>query len=167
MIVIAVSLLSILGGAVPRATPRLALQGQQAGDSRCLVYTNKQYGFSFCLPQSWRGFAVDTSQWDGRFLDGDTAGPPRLIHGPELFIRHPLWTAAHPRQDIPILVFTHAQWQLAKDEKLAVSAAPIGPSELGHNRSYVFALPPRYNFAYPTGWQEVQDILDHHPLHPW
>jgi hypothetical protein len=158
--------LAILGVAAPTATPRVLLQDRQPPDSSCLAYTNKQYGFTFCLPQSWRGFSVNTSRWDGRLLDSDTAGAPKMIHGPELFIRHPRWTAAHPRQDIPILVFTHAQWRLAEREQLAVSAAPIGPSELGHNAAYVFALPPRYNFAYPTGWQEVQDILDHHPLHP-
>jgi hypothetical protein len=156
---------SILGVAWAPVPP-LRLNVQQPRDSSCLVYTNTQYGFAFCLPLGWRGFTVDTSQWEGRVLEGDTGGPPRIIHGPELFIRHPLWTAANPRQDIPIMVFTHAQWRLVGREALAVSAAPIGPSELGRSRSYVFALPARYNFALLTGWQEVQDILDQHPLHP-
>jgi hypothetical protein len=157
---------SIFGVAAHRATPPLPLQEQQPRDSGCLVYTNKQYGFTFCLPQSWAGFVVDTSRWDGRVLVGDSARPPQVLHGPELFIRHPLWTADHPRQDIPILIFTHAQWRLVERQALAVSAAPIGPSELGRNTSFVFALPPRYDFALLTGWREVRDVLEHHPLHP-
>jgi hypothetical protein len=157
--------LSILGVAAA-ATPRIALQQHRPRDPSCLVYTNRRYGFTFCLPRSWAGFRVDTSQWDGRVLDTDTAGPPQVLHGPELFIRHPLWTAADPRQDIPIMIFTHAEWRLIEREALAVSAAPVGPSELGRNTSYVFALPPRHNFTMLTGWEEVRDILDHHPLHP-
>src|SRR5260221_13554848 len=31
-----------------------------------LVYTNDQYGFSIDLPQSWVGYAVLNSQWEGR-----------------------------------------------------------------------------------------------------
>ena len=63
------------------------------------------------------------------------------------------------------MIFTPAQWKLIEDEKLSVSAAPIGPSELGHNAKYVFALPARYNFAFPTGYEEVEQIIASHPLH--
>lgn len=59
------------------------------------------------------------------------------------------------------MVFTLAQWS----EDLIVSAAPIGPSELARNAHYVFALPPRYNFAFPDGYQEVEAILQAKPLH--
>jgi hypothetical protein len=58
------------------------------------------------------------------------------------------------------MIFTPSQWDLIQKEKMAVSAAPIGPSELGHNTRYTFALPARYNFAYPTGWEEVEKIVD-------
>jgi len=84
--------------------------------------------------------------------------------GPKISIRHPLWTTDSPRQDIPIMIFTFAQWDLIQQEKLAVSAAPIGPSELGRNANYVFALPARYNFAYPLGFEEVEKILESKPL---
>jgi hypothetical protein len=47
---------------------------------------------------------------------------------------------------------------------MAVSAAPIGPSELGRNTNYVFALPARYNFAYLPGWEEVDETVQHKPL---
>ena len=62
------------------------------------------------------------------------------------------------------MVFTIAQWDLVQRMKLSVGAAPIGPSELGHNATYVFALPARYNYAFPTGYQEVERILAGKPL---
>ena len=62
------------------------------------------------------------------------------------------------------MVFTLAQWRLIESEAMAVSAAPIGPTELGRNSKYVFALPARYNFAYLPGWEEVDEILQHDPL---
>jgi hypothetical protein len=52
------------------------------------------------------------------------------------------------------------QWALIQQEKLSVGAAPIGPSELGRNEKYIFALPARYNFAYLPGFEEVQKIID-------
>jgi hypothetical protein len=116
-----------------------------------LVYTNKSYGFRFALPASWKGYSIVVKTWgDGK--------------DPLILIRHPLWTEATPRQDIPVMVIKLEQWDLIQQGKLSVSAAPIGPDELGHNAKYVFALPPRYNFAYLTGYEEVADILTHHPL---
>ncbi|HZD60906.1 MAG TPA: hypothetical protein VE439_10715, partial [Anaerolineae bacterium] len=87
--------------------------------------------------------------------------------GPMLSIRHPLWTPEKPRQDIPIMVFTLAQWTLVQQEKISLGAAPIPPTELGRNNRYVFALPARYNFAFPPGFQEVERILAGHPLQPF
>jgi hypothetical protein len=58
------------------------------------------------------------------------------------------------------MIFTPEQWVLVQQEKLSVSAAPIPPSELGHNTKYVFALPARYNFAFQTGYEEVEKILE-------
>ncbi|MGH4138240.1 YjgB family protein [Clostridium sp.] len=84
--------------------------------------------------------------------------------GPKISIRHPQWNSKKPHQDIPIMVFTLNQWNLLQQEKFHIGAAPIGPSELGRNNSYVFALPARYNFAYPIGYQEVEEILKTHPL---
>ena len=63
------------------------------------------------------------------------------------------------------MVFTLAQWNAIQQEKFYVSAAPIGPSELGRNSTYVFGLPPRYNYAYITGWEEVDKILQGHSFH--
>ena len=40
----------------------------------------------------------------------------------------------------------------------------MGPSELGRNNRYVFALPARYNYTFPPGYKEVEKILANHPL---
>jgi hypothetical protein len=69
------------------------------------VYANKHYGFTFTLPNSWKGFSILVSDWSGF----DSRDNEIKEHGPEFTIRHPLWTEADPRQDIPIMVFTHAQ----------------------------------------------------------
>ena len=64
------------------------------------------------------------------------------------------------------MIFTISQWNALQQDKFHIGAAPIGPSELGRNSRYVFALPARYNFAFPTGYQEVEKILKSNPLHP-
>ena len=45
-----------------------------------------------------------------------------------------------------------------------IGAAPVGPRELNRNSKYVFALPARYNFAFPEGYEEVEAILETNPL---
>jgi len=62
------------------------------------------------------------------------------------------------------MVFTLAQWDLLQQDKFHIGAAPIGPSELGRNTSYVFALPARYNFSFPIGFEEVEKILENKSL---
>jgi hypothetical protein len=130
-----------------------------------VIYRNDQFGFSFTLPASWEGYQIVTLQWEGFPNNGGGNGTPDTpVYGPQIDIRHPLWTQANPRQDIPIMIFTAAQWEQVQQETLGVSAAPIPPTELGHNSTYVFALPARYNYAFPTGYQEVENILAGHPL---
>jgi hypothetical protein len=90
---------------------------------------------------------------------------PKWEKGPILTIRHPLWTKDNPREDIPIMVFTLAQWDLVQKEQLIVSAAPFPPTELGRNNRYVFALPPRYDDDELTGYEEVESIMRSSPLH--
>lgn len=126
-----------------------------------MVYVDRRYGFRFDLPADWKGYRILTERWDG--TTQGPGEPRRKEYGPRIVIRDPRWTTAHPRQDIPIMIFTLAQWK----EDLVVSAAPIGPSELGRNSRYVFALPARYNFAYPDGYKEVGEIIDSKPLHPF
>jgi hypothetical protein len=62
------------------------------------------------------------------------------------------------------MVFTLQQWNSLQSDMFHIGAAPIGPSELTRNNSYVFALPARYNFAFPPGYQEVEEILRNKPL---
>lgn len=95
----------------------------------------------------------------------DSATGKVVQTGPMLSIRHPLWTVTSERQDIPILIYTLGQWSSLSKEEFNMGAAPIPPSELGRNAAYVFALPVRYNYAFPTGYQEVEKILQGNPLH--
>lgn len=138
--------------------------GVPAG-AETLTYENTEFGFTFVLPGSWKGYSIVTDQWDGASLEEGKTGRI-MASGPKLSIRHPEWTEENPRQDIPIMVFTIAQWDAMKSGKFHIGAAPIDPSELGRNSAYVFALPARYNYAFPTGYEEVEDILKGNPLKP-
>lgn len=135
----------------------------QTGQVGQTIYENTQYGFRFTLPDSWKGYTIVTDKWEGLSV-GDAQGDK--VSGAKLSIRHPDWTDEQPRQDIPILVFTVDQWNELQQDKFHIGAAPIGPSELTRNDKYVFALPARYNFAYPDGYQEVDDILKSKPIQP-
>jgi hypothetical protein len=135
------------------------------GQADPTVYQNKQYGFNFQLPESWTGYTVIYDQWKGFAIDTSSDVPSET--GPLLSIRHPQWTLEDPRQDIPIMVFTMSQWNALQQGKFSVGAAPVGPRELGRNSQYVFALPARYNFAFPTGYEEVEEILENNPLITW
>ncbi len=125
-----------------------------------IIYTNTQYGFSFTLPVSWKGYSIVITEWEGNPIGSDTVSEK----GPIISIRNPKWTQENPYQDIPIMIFTTIQWNSLQEEKFHIGAAPIGPSELGHNSTYVFALPARYNYAYPSGYEEVEKILEGNPL---
>lgn len=126
-----------------------------------ITYNNARYGFTFTLPLSWHGYTLVNDTWQG----WSSKSGKVVETGPLLSIRHPLWTATSKRQDIPILVFTLAQSGALSREEFNMGAAPIPPSELGRNAKYVFALPARYNYAFPTGYQEVEQILQSKPLH--
>jgi hypothetical protein len=127
-----------------------------------IEYRNTQYGFSFSLPISWEGYYIIVSEWEGN--TPGQQGDVTVEQGPIISIRHPKWTSANPRQDIPIMVFTLAQWDSLQQEKFYIGAAPIGPSELGRNTRYIFGLPARYNFSFPIGFEEVEKILESKPL---
>lgn len=145
----------------PARTIRVMNQ-QSAGTN---VYRNTQFGFSFSLPESWNDYRIITEKWEGRALDSRANG--KIVEtGLVIKIRHPEWTSENPRQDIPIMVFTRNQWDALQQEEFHIGAAPMGPKELGRNSKYVFALPARYNYAFPTGYEEVERILEDNPLKP-
>lgn len=134
-------------------------------ETSSIIYENKQYGFNFTLPDSWKGYKILTDKWEGYSLKESESG--KIIKsGPIIYIRHPKWSEQSKRQDIPIMVFTIAEWNLLQKEEFHIGAAPIGPKELGRNSLYVFALPARYNYAFPTGYEEVEYILNNNSLKP-
>jgi len=120
------------------------------------TYRNEDYGFELTLPDSWQGYSASTTAWHGQLVDGGS----QKFQGPEVIIRNPKWTAKQPWQDLPIMIFTQADWKLVDNETLAVSAAPIGPSKLGENTKYVFATPPRWvGFTDTLGQDEAAEIV--------
>ena len=136
--------------------------GEYLGNS-VIIYKNTQYGFDFVLPDSWNGYSLITGAWEGYAPDGQQTGQT-VESGPLISIRHPLWTAENKRQDIPIMVFTLDQWEAERKGNFHIGAAPVGPSELGRNTRYVFALPARYNYVFPAGYEEVERILQSNAL---
>ena len=131
------------------------------------TYRNDKDGFAGVLPESWRGYQTTESQGD-IYDVGGVRSPYIVGHFPLIKIAHPLSTKENPRQDIPVMVFTVEQWahvgSQTSSDQWSVGAAPIPPSLLGQNSNYVFALPARYNYAFLAGYEEVQKILDSHPL---
>lgn len=128
-----------------------------------LIYRTSQYGFEFTLPQSWQDYSIIMEQWEGMAI-----GTQDLAEsGPLILIRHPQWTETNVRQDIPVMVFTAQQWLALQQGSFHIGAAPIGPKAMGHNNQYVFALPARYNYAFPAGYEEVEKILESVPLKPF
>jgi len=89
-----------------------------------IIYDNTEYGFTFTLPKSWSGYQVVTDSWEGRDINQQDK---IIASGPILSIRHPKWTEDSPRQDIPIMVFTHEQWESLQKEEFVIGAAPILP----------------------------------------
>lgn len=123
------------------------------------VYANAKYGLRVALPADWKGFTVLTQTWKATDFE-DPQNQKLSESGPELLIRNPKWTKAKPYQDIPVMVLTPAQWERAEREEIVFGAAPVGPRKLAANSKYVFALPARYNFAFPEGYEEVDKIID-------
>jgi hypothetical protein len=149
---IACSLLVCAWGVLARTS---AAQGSQDNDAQ-VVYRNTEYGFCFSLPATWKGYTIVTEQWTGFPLDHGAGAT-----GPKLLIRHPAWTQENPREDIPVMIFTTAEWKRVKgaNASMGVSAAPFPPSELAHNRRYVFALPPRWDFDQLPGVEEAGKLI--------
>lgn len=133
-------------------------------EKNSVEYVSNQYGFSFILPLDWEGYSIVTSTWRGDTISPSGQVQVASLQGPMISIRNPLWTVQTPYQDIPIMIFTLAQWGDLQQDKFHIGAAPINPSEFGSNTIYIFALPARYNYAYPVGWQEVDQIIKSNPL---
>jgi predicted carbohydrate-binding protein with CBM5 and CBM33 domain len=140
-----------------QATPKAPAESS----ADAVEYKNAKYSFTFSLPQGWKGYTIVTDKWEA-----SDAQKGVVENGPIVCIRHPDWTRENPRQDIPIVVFTLAQWASAEKSNLYVGGSAIGFHELGRNRKYAFAVSTRYNEADVAGREEVDKILQHEPLHP-
>ncbi len=125
-----------------------------------ITYSNAQYGFAVSLPANWQGYTIVTGTLEIRDMSTNAAAGT----APIVNIRHPRWTAQVPRQDIPINIYTLSQWDKIMNEEYSVGAAPILPGELARNSRYVFALAARYNYAFPEGFEEVEQILAGNPV---
>jgi hypothetical protein len=137
----------------------------QASCGPPIIYHNTQYDFCFRLPAGWRGYKIVTDKWSGGMINKEAPGTPRIVSGPEILIRNPAWSEEEPYQDIPIMVFTRALWREANQDGIILSAAGIGPSDIGRNAKYVFVQPPRWvGYAEITGWREVEDLMATHPF---
>ena len=132
--------------------------------SGCSLFQNRvlfQYpetGFAIRLPESWRGYQIESAYWEGIKNEPDT-GDVVVASGPMITILHPDSKPENPRQGIPIMVLTIPQWDAMQDREWHIGAAPVLPMEIGRNSQYVFALPARYNYAFLEGWEEVEEII--------
>ena len=127
-----------------------------------LRYHNARYDLTFFLAASWRGYSVLIQQWDGETYSPTADKTIVVGHGPMITLRHPQWQASAPYQDIPILVFTRAQWDALHHGKLWPSLYAGGiMEELWHNRKYVFAISSRYNADDSVNnWREVANVVE-------
>ncbi len=132
----------------------------EATASTMIEYRNSEYGFVFSLPENWKGYQIVQDIWDGNNL----VASDKKQSGPKFLIRNPKWTSNLPYQDIPIIIFSIAQWNSYMNEDFSISAAPILATELGRNNMYIFALPPRWNFDYSEGFEEAVSIVESKPL---
>ncbi|MGD0480462.1 MAG: hypothetical protein ABSA42_09860 [Terracidiphilus sp.] len=125
-----------------------------------IVYHNTQYGFCFLLPADWKGYTIVAGKWSGTLLNTG-----KMMHGPQLIIRHPAWTEDDPYQDIPIMVFTQAQWREKEEHGLIASTFGADWGPFGSNARYVFKQPDRWvGYTDDKGWREVEDLMMTHPF---
>lgn len=136
-----------------------------AHDGHCKVdptagwqtYTNSEYGFEIKFPDTWKGYSVEIENWTGHVINNYQ----KTYTGPEIVLKNPQTTTSQQWQDITIMVFTPDVWNLVNEEKIAVSAAPIGPGKIGENSKYIFATPPRwYGFTDASGIEEVLKMMN-------
>ena len=141
-----------------------AISKPKSRASKAIKYRNTKYGFTFSLPKTWKGYSAVESTWDGRDNNGPH-GYEVSERGPAITLRNPQSTSSQPYQDIFIMVFSHAQWDSLEQGNFFVSAAPVGPGELGRNRKHVFAELPRMINDSLEGYEEVVRIMHSNPLH--
>jgi hypothetical protein len=123
-----------------------------------LRYDNKQYGFTFFLPATWKGYSVLIQEWNAELRSADYQTAIGRERGPIIVLRHPQWNAGELYQDIPILVFTRRQWDLAIPQRLFVGAGGT-EYEISYSTNYVFGINSRHNWGELNGWEETGTIV--------
>ena len=131
-------------------------------DGLPLCYHNKQYNFTFYLPASWRGYLVSIQQVEDQKYSPAEDKLVAVGYTPMITLRNPQWQASAPYQDIPILVFTRAQWDALHRGELWPSLFAGGAmDEIWHNQKYVFAMSSR-TFGFDDevkNWRETEGIV--------
>ena len=159
-IVIVVLVIGLAGYLLITKNKEAAPVNEPTASSTSVVYSDSDFGFTFSLAESWKGYSIVKNTWEGNPL---TATATKQT-GTKLLIRNPKWTSVLPYQDIPVMVFTVAQWNSYMAGNYSVSAAPVAATELGRNNLFVFALPPRWNFDFSEGYMEAENIVKSNPL---
>lgn len=131
--------------AMPAATGCGSLNTPKPLSDLALRYYNAQYDFTFFLPASWQGFSVLPGEWSGQKYIEATDKMVIAERGPEISLRHPRWQAGEHWQDIPIRIFTRAQWE--EYHHGGGFSVDVGgfEEEIAHNRKWVFAISSRFN----------------------
>jgi len=125
-----------------------------------LRYCNSEYGLTFFLPESWRGYSIVTGQWEAEAYSPVADKLVAADHGPMIVFRNPKCKTSDPHQDIPVLMFTRSQWDAFHDGKLGSLYAGGVIYEMWHNDKYVFGIYSRYNANDSVkGWDEAAAIL--------
>jgi hypothetical protein len=139
--------------------------------STSVSYSNTAYGFGVKLPGDWDSYSVKNLEWNGQIENTNGTPSTKTDSGAQIEISAP--PAAADGQPIPVMIFTHHQWDLVSaayghdltgesstsTEFMNIGAAPIGPFKLGENSKYVFAIPARYNYAFPPGYEKTDTII--------
>ncbi len=125
-----------------------------------LRYENEEYGFSFFLPATWRGYSVLLTEWEGTCYSPAKNAVAVTARGPMIVFRHPQWRADDPYQDLPILVFTRSQWDSDKLGRFGIGAGGL-EYELWHTPDYVFGISSRYNADDSVkGFKEAAEVVE-------
>jgi len=126
-----------------------------------LCYRDTRYGLRFFLPPTWRGYSASVQQLEDERYSPAADKQVVVGHTPMIVLRHPQWQTNAPYQDIPILVFTRAQWDALHHGELWPSLFAGGMmDELCHNQEFVFAMSSRYNAVDEVrGWKEVAEVV--------
>ncbi len=123
-------------------------------------YHDTKSGFTFYLPDSWRGYSVLHKQWEGQTYLPANDATITVTHGPVIVLRHPRWKASEPHQDITFLLYTRSQWDAEHQGKFSSTYYAGGTMvEMWHSRKYVFAVSTHDSKAELNGWREVSEVV--------